>query len=55
VIGGGSRGVVQARRDGRWVDVGHVRARAGRYRYAATEVGTYRVVFDGAFGPSVRL
>jgi stage II sporulation protein D len=55
VIGGGSRGIVQAFRDGRWTDVGDVTTRRGAYRYAATVQGTYRVVFSGAAGPSVRL
>ena len=55
VIGGGSRGVVQALRGGRWTDVGDVTARRGAYRFAATAHGTYRVVFDGAAGPSIRL
>jgi stage II sporulation protein D len=55
VVGGGTRGVVQRSGPGGWVDVGHVRARHGAYRYAASEAGTYRVAFDGAFGPSVRI
>jgi stage II sporulation protein D len=55
VIGGGSRGVVQAFRGGRWSDVGAVTTRRGRYRFAAPAHGTYRVVFAGAAGPSVRL
>jgi stage II sporulation protein D len=55
VIGGGSRGVVQAQLNGRWTDVGTVRASGGSYRYVATEAGAYRVVFAGAAGPAVRL
>jgi stage II sporulation protein D len=55
VIGGGSRGTVQVLRDGRWIDVGFVRTSRGAYRYVATEPGTYRVAFAGAFGPAVRL
>jgi len=55
VIGGGSRGVVQVFRGGRWSDVGAVTARRGRYHFAAPAHGTYRVVFAGATGPSVRL
>ena len=55
VIGGGSRGVVQVLRDGQWTDVGDVTARRGAYRFTATTHGTYRAVFDGAAGPSIRL
>jgi len=32
-----------------------VKLRHGAYRYAATEAGTYRVVFDDAAGPSITL
>jgi stage II sporulation protein D len=55
VVGGGSRGVVQVRLDGRWTDVADIKASHGTYRYAATEAGTYRVVFGDAVGPTVRL
>jgi len=55
VIGGGATGVVQVRRDGAWVDVAGVKAHHGAYRFRATAAGTYRVVFGGAAGPSIRL
>ena len=55
VVGSGGRGVVQVRRDGRWIDVADVKLSGGAYRYAATAAGTYRVVFGDAAGPSIRL
>jgi stage II sporulation protein D len=56
VIGEGRTGVVQARRGGTWVEVGTVRIRrSGRYAWTAHARGTYRLVVDGAVGPSVRL
>ena len=55
VIGGGTRGTVQVRSGRGWSDVGTVVARGGAYRWNAPAPGTYRVVFAGAAGPSVRL
>ncbi len=46
---------MQARRGGRWVDVAHVTARHGTYRYIADDAGTYRAVFSGAAGPAIRI
>ena len=52
---GGSSGVVQVRRGGAWVDVSAVRIAHGRYRWAATAHGVYRLVVGGAAGPAVRI
>jgi stage II sporulation protein D len=52
----GARLTVQAQRDGRWTTVGRTTVgRRGAYRWRATAPGTYRVVFQGASGPAVRL
>jgi stage II sporulation protein D len=46
---------IQARRDGRWVDVAKTKTRRGQYRWATSAPGTYRAVVDGASGPAVRI
>ena len=46
---------VQARANGRWQPILSVRVRAGAYRPAITQPGTYRAVFRGAAGPTVRI
>ena len=46
---------IQARRSGRWIEVGTTRLRGGKYRWATAVEGTYRAVVDGAAGPSVRI
>jgi stage II sporulation protein D len=52
----GSKLRVQVLRRGAWSDVGGIRTgRGGRYRYDASERGTYRVLAAGAAGPAVRI
>jgi hypothetical protein len=52
----GATARVQALPHGRWVDVSTTRlGRGGAYRWTAPAAGTYRVVFDGAPGPAVRV
>ena len=46
---------VQVRRDGGWTTILSPRVRAGAYRAAITQPGTYRAVFRGDAGPSVRI
>jgi stage II sporulation protein D len=47
---------VQRRHGTTWADVGKVRtSRSGSYRWTARAAGTYRVVLQGAAGPSVTL
>ena len=46
---------IQARRNGRWIEVGRTKVRRGKYRWATSVAGTYRAVVDGAAGPSVRI
>jgi stage II sporulation protein D len=47
---------VQLQRGGAWTQVGTTLVeRGGAYSWAADQRGTYRVVVDGAVGPSVRL
>jgi stage II sporulation protein D len=47
---------VQALSDGRWVATGTTRlGRGGAYRWEAPRAGTYRVVFEGAPGPAIRV
>ena len=51
----GERVRVQARGDGRWHTILSVRVRAGTYRAAITQPGSYRAVFRGDAGPAVRI
>jgi stage II sporulation protein D len=52
----GATARVQALRDGGWVAAGTTRlGRGGAYRWTAARAGTYRVVFQGAPGPAVRI
>jgi stage II sporulation protein D len=52
----GATARVQVRRDGRWADAGTVAlGRGGTYRWPAPHAGTYRVVFEDAPGPAVRV
>jgi len=47
---------VQVREDGRWATVAStVVRRGGRYTAAVAAAGTYRVVFSGDAGPSIRI
>jgi stage II sporulation protein D len=55
VLGDGSSGTVQVRRGGRWIDLGTVRiGRSGAYRWTVYGRRAYRLVVDGAVGPTVR-
>ena len=52
----GTQLTIQRRRGDGWRDVGRVPVGAGgAYRWVALERGTYRVVVDGATGPSIRI
>jgi stage II sporulation protein D len=52
----GTQLTIQRRRGDGWRDVGRVPVRAGgAYRWVALQRGTYRVVVDGAKGPSIRI
>ncbi|MDA0179226.1 SpoIID/LytB domain-containing protein [Solirubrobacter phytolaccae] len=55
VIAGSRAVTIQARRDGRWIDVGATKVKRGAYRWVATTPGTYRAVVAGANGPAVNL
>jgi len=55
VIAGSRTVTIQARQDGRWVDVGTTKTRRGAYRWVTSTPGTYRAVVDGASGPAVRV
>lgn len=55
VIAGSRNVTIQARVNGRWVEVGTTKTRRGAYRWPTATPGTYRAVVGGAFGPAVRI
>jgi hypothetical protein len=57
VFPGDGRASVAVQRDGRhgWRTVAHVRVRRGAYDTALPGPGTYRIVYRGIDGPTIRV